>query len=154
MWRSKKVIIIAVLAAVVLVGSISGVALAQTGDEDNSRHGAKYEALMDKVCAIYEENTGTAIDAQELQEAFSQARSEMRDEALDEYLQGLVDEGQITQEEADQYKAWLEARPDIPAIAGSPVESGLPGDGMYGGPGGHGGGFPGGGGTQPTESAE
>jgi putative ABC transport system permease protein len=101
MWRSKKFIIIAVLAAVVLVGSIGGVALAQTGDENNNSQ-AQQGALLDKVCAIYEENTGTAIDAQALQEAFAQAQSEMQDEAMDNYLQKLVEEGKITQEKADQ----------------------------------------------------
>jgi hypothetical protein len=146
MWRSKKLIIIAVLAAVVLVGSIGGVALAQTGDEDNSSQ-AQQEALLEKVCTIYEENTGTTIDAQALQEAFSQAQSEMQDEAMDTYLQSLVDEGKITQEQADQYKAWLEARPDVPIL-------GMDGGGMPHGFGGPGGGFPGGGGPQPTESTE
>ena len=43
-------------------------------------------ALLDKVCEIYEQNTGIAIDPQELQNAFIQAQSEMRDEALDNYL--------------------------------------------------------------------
>jgi len=37
----------------------------------------------------------------------------MQDEALDSYLQELVDEGKITQDEADQYKAWWQARPDM-----------------------------------------
>lgn len=35
------------------------------------------------------------------------------DEALDRYLQNLVDEGKITEEEADQYKQWWQARPDM-----------------------------------------
>ena len=132
MWRSKKFIIIAVLAAVVLVASIGGVALAQSGDEDNPQ--TQQEALLDKVCAIYEQNTGTAIDAQALKEAFAQAQSEMQGEALDKFLQNLVDEGKITQEEADQYKAWLEAKPDV----NIPITAGLPGCGMphgFGGPG-------------------
>jgi hypothetical protein len=146
MWRSKKFIIAAVLAAVVLVGSIGGVVLAQTGDEENSPQ-ARQAALMEKVCAIYEENTGTAIDLEELQKAFDQARDEMQSEALDKYLQSLVDEGKITQEEADQYKAWLESKPDI----GIPIAPGLGGRGMHPGFGGPGGGFPGGGEPPTTE---
>jgi hypothetical protein len=147
MWRSKKFIIIAVLAAVVLVASIGGVALAQSGDEDNPQ--TQQEALLDKVCAIYEQNTGTAIDAQALKEAFAQAQSEMQGEALDKFLQNLVDEGKITQEQADQYKAWLETRPDVPILA-----PGFPGAGMPHGFGGPGDGFPGRGEPQPTEPAE
>jgi len=113
MWRSKKFIIIAVLAAVTLVGSIGGVVLAQSGNGNDNQPQAQHGALLEKVCAIYGEKTGVAIDAQELQKAFDQARSEMQDEALDNFLKGLVDEGKMTQEQADQYKAWLKSKPDI-----------------------------------------
>jgi hypothetical protein len=137
MWRSKKFIIVAVLAVVALVGSIGGVAIAQSENSDENHPGAGQAALLEKVCEIYEDNTGTAIEADELQEAFAQARDEMQAEALDEHLQSLVDEGKITQEEADQYKAWLEARPEIDAQ----MAPGFPGAGMhrgFGGPGGFG----------------
>ena len=146
MWRSKKFVIGVVLAAVALVGSIGGVALAQTGTGDDSQPKAQQEALLERVCAIYEENTGTAINSEELQKAFDQARSEMQDEALNSYLQGLVDEGKITQEQADQYKAWLESKPSVDI----PFAPGFPGLGMphgFGRPGG----FPGGDVPQPTE---
>lgn len=132
MWRSKKFIIIAVLAAVVMAGTIGGVALAQTGDEDNNPQDQR-GALLDKVCAIYEENTGVAIDQEALREAFAQAQDEMRTEALDNYLQKLVEEGKLTQEQADQYKAWLEARPDVPVVAGMGSRGMFQG---FGGPGG------------------
>jgi hypothetical protein len=135
MWRSKKFIIIAVLAVVVLAGSIGGVALAQSGDENNSQPPAQQQTMLDKVCTIYEQNTGVAIDSGELQKAFDQARIEMRDEALNNYLQGLVDEGKITQEQADQYKAWLESKPDVP------LAPGFFGQGMHRGFGRPGGGF-------------
>jgi hypothetical protein len=146
MWRSKKFIIVAVLAAVVLVGSIGGVVLAQNGNGDDSQPKAQQQALLDKVCAIYEQNTGTAINSEELQKAFDQARDEMRAEALDNHLQNLVEQGKITQEQADQYKAWLEAKPDVPILG-----PGFPGAGMPRGFGGPGGGFPGGGEPPTTE---
>jgi len=151
MWRSKKFIIVAVLTAVVLVGSIGGVVLAQTENGDDSQPKAQYEALLDKVCAIYEQNTGTAINSEELQKAFDQARNEMRAEALDNHLQNLVEQGRITQEQADQYKAWLEAKPDVPILAPGPLAPGFPGAGMPRGFGGPGGGFPGGGEPPTTE---
>jgi hypothetical protein len=125
MWRSKKFIIVAVLAAVVLVGSIGGVVLAQTGNGDANQPSSQQETLLDKVCAIYEQNTGTAIDSAELQKAFDQASTEMRNEALDNYLKKLVDEHKITQEQADQYKAWVEAKPDVP-ILGRGFPGGMP----------------------------
>jgi len=146
MWRSKKFLLAAALAAVVLLGSLGGVALAQTGNSDNDQPVAQHQALLEKVCAIYEQNTGAAISSEELQKAFDQARSEMQDEALDNSLQGLVDEGKITQEEADQYKAWLESKPEVDV----PLAPGFPGLGMHRGFGGPSG-FPAEDAPQPAE---
>jgi hypothetical protein len=101
-----------------LVGGIAGGVVAaadntsnNTGDQ--SQPTDRYQALLDRVCAIYEENTGVAIDSEQLKDAFAQAQSEMQDEALKSWLQNLVDEGKITQEEADQYLEWWQARPDV-----------------------------------------
>ena len=62
MWRRKKVIVGAILAAVLLFGSLGGVALA---DEDDSQPRAVLGALWDRVLEIYEENTSTTIDQEE-----------------------------------------------------------------------------------------
>jgi hypothetical protein len=113
MFRSKKLIIGLVLAVVLLAGSIGGVALAN-GDDDDSLPEARQGALLDKVCEIYKEKTGVTIDPEELEDAFAEAQSEMRAEALDNHLQSLVEQGEITQDEADQYKTWLESKPDFP----------------------------------------
>ena len=113
MWRRKKFIIIALLATVLLVGSIGGVALAQTGNEEESQHETHHAVLMDRVIEIYEEKTGTSIDPEELKAAFTQARGEMRPESLrgghmfdpearQEHLQSLVEQGKITREQADE----------------------------------------------------
>lgn len=157
MWRSKKFIIIAVLTVLVLGVALGGVAMAQADDEDTPPQAANGSSLLEKVAEIYEENTGVAIDAQELEKAFTEAGQAIRDEALDNYLQKLVDDGKITQEQADQFKAWLEskptmmtdefkawldARPDIPALFGpdKAIRMG-PFGGMHRGPGKFGGGF-------------
>ena len=134
MFRSKKLIVGVVLAVVLLAGSIGGIALAQTENgDDDSLPEARYGALLDKVCEIYKEKTGVTIDPDELENAFADAQSEMRNEALDNYLNGLVSQDKITQEQADQYKAWLESKPDVP------LEFGFRGHGSFRG---HGG-FPG-----------
>jgi hypothetical protein len=113
MWRGKKVMVIA-LAALLLVGSSVGVVLAaDNGDEAGSLPEARHWALLDRVCEIYEENTGTTIDQQALQDAFVQARREMRDEAVQNRLANLVEKGRITQDEADRYLEWWQARPDV-----------------------------------------
>ena len=112
MWRRKKLIVVAVLVAVMLAGSIGGAVFA-ADNEDESQPEARYGALWDKVSEIYEQKTGVALDQEALKDAFAQAQSEIGAEALDSYLQNLVDQGKITQEEADQFKAWLQAKPDM-----------------------------------------
>ncbi len=121
MWRSKKFIVVALLAAVVLAGSIGGVALARTGSgnpagvllaQNVSENVSQRDVLFTRVAEILV-GKGIDITSEQLEDAFAQAQSEMRDEALDSYLQNLVDEGKITQEEADQYKAWWQSRPDM-----------------------------------------
>jgi hypothetical protein len=131
MWRSKKFIIVAVLAAVVLLGGIGGVALAQTENSNNSQPESKYGTLLSRVCEIYQEKTGVAIDQAALKDAFTQAQSELRTEALKNRLQSLVDQGKITQDQADQYLKWMESRPDVPFKSGLRGMGGIHG---WGGP--------------------
>jgi len=103
MWRSKKFIVIALLAVVVLVGSTAGVVLAQTGSASDGSG----KTLLARVATIL------GIDQQKVEDAFAQAQREMRDEALDNYLKNLVDQGKITREQADQYKKWVQSKPDM-----------------------------------------
>lgn len=118
MWRGKKVMVIA-LAAVLLVGSSMGVVLAaDNGDETGSLPEARHWALLDRVCEIYEENTGSIIDQQALQDAFAQAKSEIQAEAMQNRLANLVDKSRMTQDEADQYLEWRQSRPDVPVRFG------------------------------------
>ena len=62
--------------------------------------------MLGRVAAIL------GIEQQTVEDAFEQARDEMQEEAMDRYLQNLVDEGIISEKEAAEYKAWLESRPD------------------------------------------
>ena len=117
MWRKKKLIAIAVLAAVMLAATISGVVLA-TDNSDDSEPEAKYETLLNRVCEIYQEKTGVAIDQVALKDAFTQTQSEMQTSALENYLQSLVEQDKITQEQPDDYLKWWQVRPDVPARIG------------------------------------
>ncbi len=111
MWRSKKLIFIEVLIGVALLATVGMAAVAHANDENTAQNSTTN--LMEKVAEIYQANTGAVIDPQELEKAFRQALQEMRTMALDEFLQKLVEEGKITQEQADEFKAWLQAKPDI-----------------------------------------
>ncbi|MFC1987338.1 hypothetical protein ACFLVH_02195 [Chloroflexota bacterium] len=101
MWRRKKSILIGALVAVIVVASIGGIALAQTEDDSQPK------TLIARVAEIL------GIDQQRVEDAFAQARTEMREEAMDNYLNNLVAEGKMTQDQADQYKTWCQSRPDM-----------------------------------------
>jgi len=116
--RKRKWFIPATLLSILLIGGIVGgvVAAAEDGSgssEDQSQMINRYQALLDRACAIYEEKTGVALDSEQLKDALNQARAEMQDEALRSRLQKLVEEGKLTQEEADHFLAWWQSRPDI-----------------------------------------
>jgi hypothetical protein len=126
MWKRKWFIPVVVVSVLLIGGIVGGVVVAgnnsSSNTEDQSQITDRFQALLDRVCAIYEENTGVAIDSEQLKDALDQARSEIREEALESWLQNLVEEDKITQEEADQYLEWWQSRPDIelplPGIGG------------------------------------
>jgi len=138
MWRNKKFILIGLLVVVVLGGTLGGIAAAQADDNvsnntimtltDNS---TRLSTLLEKVAVIYQQNTGVAIDAEQLAEAFKQATQEMCNNGADKFLDKLVEKGTITQDQADKYKSWLDARPDIPITPG--IRGRLNGMGKLGG---------------------
>jgi ABC-type glycerol-3-phosphate transport system substrate-binding protein len=116
-WKNKKVVLLAALAVAVLIGSIAaGVAFAQSGSGNETQTNTRYEALLNKVATIYQQNTGVTIDPQQLETAFTQAQNEMQNEALQSWLQNLVSKGTITQQQADQYLQWQQSKPDIPLL--------------------------------------
>ena len=101
----------------ILVGAAAGTAglVALTGatfahsDTDNPGHSVK-----DRVAEIL------GIEPEELQDAFEQAREEHRDEHIAERLANAVEEGIITQEEADSIQAWLDSMPEVLEGVGGP----------------------------------
>jgi hypothetical protein len=105
MRRILKIILPAVLVAAMLVTVMPRTALAQV-DQIPERRGA----LMARVAQILD------IDQQALENAFKQAQSGFREQALDTRLQELVNEGAWTQQQADAFKAWIKARPDVPPL--------------------------------------
>jgi len=154
--KKRKWFIPVVVVSVLLIGGIVGGVVVAGDDSSSTTTGNqtqatdRYQVLLDRACAIYEEKTGVAIDSEQLKDALKEARSEMRDEALESWLQNLVDKDKITQEEADRYLEWWQSRPD--------VELSLPGLGGHGLRGGMiwGGGFQAGGGPPcvPDASGE
>lgn len=112
MRRNKKFIIIMATIATVLALTLSGIVFAEEENGSDDQPVPRHEVLLERVCEIYEENTGVTLNPEDLKDAFAQAQNEMRDEALESRLQNLVEQVKITQEEADQYLEWWESKPD------------------------------------------
>ena len=104
----KMRIIIPITIAVVAVTAFSlTVVLAQ----ENERGDSNASKLAAKVAKIL------GLDAAEVDDAIKQARREIRDEAIQKKLNALVEKGQLTQEQADEYLNWIQSKPEgIPAI--------------------------------------
>lgn len=135
MFISKKVLVIGVTIVVVLAAAIGGFAAVNAADNGSAETTqTAVTTLFDKIAEIYQQNTGTAIDPVQLQTAFQQAKEQTQAGRIDQMLQKLVEDGKITQEQADQwkvwwnsrpttaltdeFKSWLESRPDIPEFDG------------------------------------
>jgi hypothetical protein len=105
MKRIKKIVFATVLVTTMLIASAPAIALAQEGQAPE-RQGA----MMSQVAEIL------GVDQEDLENAFKQAQTEAREENLEARLQELIAEGTLTQEQANEFKAWMEAKPDIPMV--------------------------------------
>jgi hypothetical protein len=111
--KKKKLIIISVaITVVILVGGIlGGVVYAQSGSTtttSSTTTSTAKDILLAKVATIL------GIDEAKLESAFTQARQEIQTDALNTRLQKLVEEGRLTQEEADKYLKWWQSQPTLP----------------------------------------
>ncbi len=102
----KKKIVLGVVIAVVVLGTVGGLVAANTDTTttaivtDNPQ-----DTLLEKVAG----KLGVSVD--ELKTAFQEARTELMQERLDARLAELVADGTITQEQADAFKEWINSRP-------------------------------------------
>ena len=113
MTKKRLIIISSVVAAVIVVmGLVGSTVFAADPTDTTSTITNPQSVLMGKVAGIL------GIDQAELEAAFMQAQKEVRSEAEANRLAKMVADGKLTQEQADQYKAWLDSRPDVPALVG------------------------------------
>ena len=130
----KRKWFIPVVLSIVLIGGIAGGVMVAADDsssnvDQHSQPSDRYQALLDRACAIYEERMGVPINSDELKNALDQAQGELKEEALESRLQNLVGDGKMTQEEADNYLEWWQSRPDIevplPGLGGPRPRGGM-----------------------------
>ena len=106
MRRLRIIIPIAIAIVAVTATSIS-VVLAQ----ENEKGDSNASKLAAKVAEIL------GLDTAEVDDAINQAQRELRDEAIQKKLNTLVENGQLTQEQADAHLNRLQSSPEgIPAI--------------------------------------
>ena len=115
MKRGKKLTLIALMVVVALAGTIGGVAMAQSGDEETSTtsEDARFAYLV-RVCEIYQEKTGVAIDVDILRDALKQAGEEQLEHMQNQVEQHLIDAGVLTEEQLTELEEWLQSKPDLP----------------------------------------
>lgn len=100
----KKNLKILVAGFGVGVVSLAGVGLASAHGPGDSETRSE---ITDRVAAIL------GVDSADLGTAFDQARGEVRTEKMDARLDQAVADGTITQEEADEIRAWMDSRPEV-----------------------------------------
>jgi hypothetical protein len=130
----KRKWFIPVVLSVVMVGGITGGVMVAADDssgafDQQSQLADRHQALLDRACAIYQENTGTAIDSEQFKAALDEAQGELQEEALESRLDNLVENGKMTQDEADSYLEWWQSRPDVqvpaPGLVGCALRGGM-----------------------------
>ena len=95
----KRLVVISVTAALILLGIFGGIAAAQWQEEDKTIRGP--DTLISKMAEIL------GIDEDRVEQAFKQAASETRDERMKNHLARLVETGKITQEQANHKFEWM-----------------------------------------------
>ena len=100
MWKRRWFIPVVVVSVLLIAGIVGGALVAGSDSssttDDQNQIADRYQALLDRACAIYQENTGVAIDSEQLKDALDQAQGELQEEALESRLQDLVENGKMT----------------------------------------------------------
>jgi len=99
----RKWLMVPLVTGLLAAGLTGATVLAHNDDGEQE---APKDALAAKVAEIL------GIDEQDVGDALTEARQEVRSERTQHRLNDLVEAGQMTQEEADAYMEWYEARPD------------------------------------------
>ncbi len=109
MTTRRKIIAGVLVATMAVTGLLVGTVSADDEDSTSPR-----DTLLARVAEILD------IDQDDLEDAFQQALEEQREErqaemqaAREARMQELIDEGVITQEQADAWDEWLESRPAV-----------------------------------------
>lgn len=106
MKKYMKVGLIALAAITALSFGATAIASAQSTDSEVTAAVEPGQIFAGKLAGIL------GLDEEQVSDAIHQARQEMMQECQQQRLQNAVDEGLITEEEAEQIQAWWDSRPE------------------------------------------
>ena len=105
----KKRLIVGVAAAALLaVGLVGGVVVAQEGEESDTDD-SESKSLFERMAEVLNVD---GVDAEDIESAYNQAKQDIQTEKLSAYLDKLVEDEVIDQDTADEYLEWYEDRPE------------------------------------------
>ena len=107
----RKWLIIAALAALLLTGAIAGTAFAQGESDDDSSSVSRFVEILAGKLGIDEDQVQTAVE--ETKAELQAERKAAWEQQLRDKLAGMVEEGKITQEQADEYLDWYLDPPEL-----------------------------------------
>ena len=100
--KKRWLALTATIAILALGALMTGAAFAQEADAGGDSKVGKLGARVAQILGLNET---------EVTDAIRQARTELHNEAAQSRVDEMVAAGRITQEQADEYIAWLESRP-------------------------------------------
>jgi hypothetical protein len=100
----RRWLVISIGTAALAVLAVGGAVFAASNGSDDWM--AEEEEFTNRVAEIL------GKDPTEVESAVEQARREQMDEVINEHLGELVEDGRLTQAEADEIKAWVAERPE------------------------------------------
>ena len=106
MKRYMKYGIIAIVAVVALSAGITAVVSAESPEGEAGSDTGPGQIFLSKLADIL------GLDEGEVADAVQQARQGMCEERQEQRLQNAIDEGLITEGEAEQIRGWWDSRPE------------------------------------------
>jgi len=105
MSKRVKIIMVAVAVVLALTLALKAVAFASEPDDSEAASEGPWQTYMGKVA------NQLGIDEEQLQAACNAASQEMRDEAIERFLERAVEEGCIDEQESAEILEWWNDRP-------------------------------------------
>ena len=107
----RKWLIVPALAALLLTGAIAGTAFAQSESDDDSSSVSRFVEILAEKLGIHEDQVQTAVE--ETKAELQAERKAAWEQRLRDKLAAMVEDGKITQEQADEYLDWYLNPPEL-----------------------------------------